>query len=255
MHSFVVIASKTDQPVDPLLLARIDDPDPAELHFVPEEYRTWSNASGTVHYFGWQAFTDLHGIGSHWHVNEEGLTAFSGHVWPRYSGWDWDGASWAQQLSGYFEHADIPESSEDLYGIYTAVSLPVDGKGYVVSDRYSLGILYVAESAEALIVSTRASLAARAVTPPGAPPDRDLFGVSWLPATIQTRTLDTGYTDVKAIPSMARASSSTIGGIGNSRTRMRFPTPSTSSCPCSKRICATRCARWSSFRPACARSG
>ena len=58
MHSFVVIASKTRQPVHPLLLARIDDPDPTELHFAPEEYLTWSNAGGTVHFFGWQAFTD-----------------------------------------------------------------------------------------------------------------------------------------------------------------------------------------------------
>ncbi|HET9662110.1 MAG TPA: glycosyltransferase, partial [Thermomicrobiales bacterium] len=200
MHSFVVIASKTDQPVDPLLLARIDDPDPAELHFVPEEYRSWSNASGTVHYFGWQAFTDLHGIGSHWHVDEEGLTAFSGHVWPRYSGWEWDSAPWATQLAEFFAHADIPESSEDLYGIYTAAQLPADGKGYVVSDRFSLGILYLAETSDALIVSTRASLAARAVTPPGVLPGRDVFGVGWLPATTQTRTLDTGFVDVKAIP-------------------------------------------------------
>ncbi len=202
MHSFVIIASKTDRPVDPLLLARIADPDPAELHFVPEDYLTWSNASGTVHYFGWQAFTDLHGIGSHWHTDEEGLTAFSGHVWPRYSGWDWNGAPWAQQLADYFAHADIPESSEDLYGIYTAASLPVDGKGYVVSDRFSLGILYIAETSDALIVSTRSSLAARAVTPPGVLPARDVFGVGWLPATTQTRTLDTGFVDVKAIPPM-----------------------------------------------------
>jgi colanic acid/amylovoran biosynthesis glycosyltransferase len=202
MHSFVVIASKTDRPVDPLLLARIDDPDPAELHFVPEDYRTWSNASGTIHFFGWQAFTDLHGIGSHWHADDEGLTAFTGHVWPRYSGWDWYGAPWAQQLAGYFAHADIPESSEDLYGIYTAVSLPVDGKGYVVSDRFSLGILYIAETPDVLIVSSRASLAARAVTPAGMTPQRDAFGVAWLSATIQTRTLDTGFVDVKAIPPM-----------------------------------------------------
>ena len=129
-------------------------------------------------------------------------------------------------LPGYFEHADIPESSEDLYGIYTAVSLPVDGKGYVVSDRFSLGILYVAESADALIVSTRASLAARAVTPPGAPPDRDIFGVSWLPATIQTRTLDTGYTDVKAIPPMAHVFLDPVNGariVEHDRWYWQFP--------------------------------
>lgn len=202
MHSFVVIASKTGQPVDPALLARIDDPDPAELHFVPEEYLAWSNASGTVHYFGWQAFTDLHGIGSHWHKDEEGLTAFSGHAWPRYSGWDWGGAPWARQLSAFFAQTDIPESSEDLYGIYTAVSLPFDGKGYVVSDRFSLGILYIAETPDALIVSTRSSLAARAVTLAGMLPERDVFGVGWLPATTQTRTLDTGFVNVKAIPPM-----------------------------------------------------
>lgn len=203
MHSFVVIASKSDQPVDPLLLARIDDPDPAELHFVPEEYLTWSNASGTVHFFGWQAFTELHGIRSHWHKDEDGLTAFSGHVWPRYSGWDWDGAPWAQQLRNYFTHSDIVEAPEDLYGIFTAVSLPVDGIGHIISDRFSLGILYLAETPDALIVSTRSSLAARAVTPPGVKPSRDAFGVGWLPATTQTRTLDTGFTEVKAIPPMA----------------------------------------------------
>ena len=212
MHSFVIIASKNSQPVDPLLLARIDDPDPAELHFVTEEYLTWANASSTVHYFGWQAFTDLHGIGSHWHKDEEGLTAFSGHVWPRYSGWDWDGAPWAQQLAGFFAHADIPESSEDLYGIYTAASLPVDGKGYVVSDRFSLGILYIAETPDALIVSTRSSLAARTATPPGIRPARDVFGVSWLPATTQTRTLDTGFVDVKAIPPMGHVLLDPVNG-------------------------------------------
>lgn len=202
MHSFVIIASKTSEPVDPLLLARIDDPDPAELHFVPEDYLSWTNASGTAHYFGWQAFTDLHGIGSHWHKNEEGLTAFSGHVWPRYSGWEWDRAPWAQQLADFFAQTDIPESSEDLYGIYTAVSLPVNGTGYVVSDRFSLGILYIAETPDAIIVSTRSSLAARAATPAGEAPERDAFGVGWLPATTQTRTLDTGFVAVKAIPPM-----------------------------------------------------
>ena len=88
-------------------------------------------------------------------MDEEGLTAFTGHVWPRYSGWDWDGAHWAQQLASYFEHTDIPESSEDLYGIYTAVSLPADGTGYVVSDRFSLGILYIAETDDALLVMKR----------------------------------------------------------------------------------------------------
>ncbi len=203
MHSFVVIASKTGQPVDPLLLARIDDPDPSELHFVPEDYLTWSNASGTVHFFGWQAFTDQHGIGSHWHKDDDALTAFSGHVWPRYAGWDWNGAPWAQQLANYFAQSDIVQSPEDLYGIFTAVSLPADGRGYVISDRFSLGILYIAETADSLIVSTRSSLAARAVTPPGILPSRDAFGVGWLPATTQTRTLDTGYTEVKAIPPMA----------------------------------------------------
>lgn len=212
MHSFVIIASKTAEPVDPLLVSRIDDPDPAELHFVPEDYLTWANAGGTVRYFGWQAFTDLHGVGSHWHQNEEGLTAFSGHVWPRYSGWDWDGAPWAQQLADYFAHTDIPGSYEDLYGIYTAVSLPVDGVGYVVSDFLSLGILYMAETADAIIVSTRASLAARAVTPPGMLATRDAFGVCWLPVTIQTRTRNTGFTDVKAIPSSAHLRLDPIDG-------------------------------------------
>lgn len=202
MHSFVIIASKTGQPVDPVLLTRIDDPDPAELHFVPEDYLTWSNASGTVHYIGWQACTDLHGIGSHWHRNEEGLTAFSGHLWPRYDGWDWNGAPWAQQLAEYFAHADIPKSSEDLFGIYTAVSIPVDGNGYVVSDYLSLGSLYLAETPDTLIISTRSSLAARTVTPSGTVPERDAFALGWLTATTQTRTLSTGFTSVRPIPPM-----------------------------------------------------
>lgn len=226
MHSFVVVASKTGEPVDPLLLARIDDPDPPELHFVPEEYLTWSNASRTAHVFGWQAFTDLHGIGSHWHLDESGLTAFSGHVWPRYAGWNWSGPSWAQQLADYFRRTDIPESSEDLYGIYTALSIPVDGAGFIVSDRFSLGILYIAETPDALIVSTRSSLAARAVTPPGVQPARDVFGVGWLPATTQTRTLDTGYVDVKAIPPMAHVRLDPANGariVAHDRWYWEFP--------------------------------
>src|SRR5215204_2091802 len=106
MHAYVVIASQTGAPIDPMILQRINVADHPDLAFVPDEHMHWAHPSGAIHFVGWQAFTELYEIGSHWHVEDQGLTSFAGYAWPRETGWEWSKSSWASQLAGYFRSHD-----------------------------------------------------------------------------------------------------------------------------------------------------
>lgn len=121
MLSYVVLIGKHGQPVDPNLLEHMGHDDLAELAFVPEQSVHWFNPQRTVHFLGWQAFPEINGVYSHWHIDEDVLTAFSGHVWPRETGWDWGNGSWASQLARYYRTHGVRESVEDLHGVFTAV--------------------------------------------------------------------------------------------------------------------------------------
>ena len=198
--AFVIVASLNGEPVDPGVVARVDTPDLPELTFVPDEHLSWTNLGRSVHFSGWQAFGELLSTGSRWHVAPKGLTAFTGHVWPRLTGWDWTASSWASQLAGFLDGRDLPTVFEDLFGCYSLVDLPLDGRGHVVPDHLSTGMLYTARTGNTLIIASQANLAARAATPEGQQPARDLLGTGWTAFYGYPLSTETGFADVRLLP-------------------------------------------------------
>ena len=183
MLAYLVLAGRSGVPVDPDLIARFDQEDPVEVPFYPEERIVWRNHDGSVVFFGWQAFTEVAGIGSHWAVDQRGLTAFSGHCWPRATGWaHGTGRSWADQLRGYLgDSPDLPASRETLFGHFTIVSLPTRSTGWVMPDWASVDQLFTAETEYGDAISNRAGLCARAAqSGSNDTPERSLTAAGWI---------------------------------------------------------------------------
>src|SRR5215207_3274023 len=136
MLAYLVLAGRNGAPVDENIIQRIAS-DPLELPFEPDERIVWTSPDQSRVFLGWQAFTELAGIGSHWVVDDaHRLTAFSGHCWPRATGWKHDaGQSWATQLHAWLgDDPDLVAVREELFGNFTVISLPDTGPGCVIPD-------------------------------------------------------------------------------------------------------------------------
>jgi hypothetical protein len=181
MLAYLILAGCDGRPIDPDLIAQLDQDDPPEVPFHPEERIIWRNRDGSVVFFGWQTFTEVAGIGSHWAVDEVGLTAFTGHCWPHSTGWaQRTGKSWAAQLRSHLRDTpDLQAARESFFGNFTIVSLPDTGVGWVVPDWANLDQLFFADRSSGSAVSNRAGLCARAVTTTTIPP-RSLTAAGWL---------------------------------------------------------------------------
>lgn len=201
MFAYLILCSTNGDPIDADVILRFEE-EPPELPMHPESRLVWSNPQYSCVVLGWQAFTDLEGIGSHWEEDERGLTAFAGHCWPKNAGWDHvSGQSWAAQLRAYLESADPIDSREDLYGQFSLVSLEADGSGIAATDFSSLSPVFMAHGPGFTVISNRSGLCARAITPTGAPLQRSLTGIGWLLCIGEMFfDGDTGYWDVERIP-------------------------------------------------------
>ena len=199
MHAFVVVASKTGRPLNQELLERVRQADLPELFFAPTSHLFWTNTSGSVAFCGWQAATDIGRLGSHWYADPDGLTAFDGHLWPKAGMWAPD-RTWAEQLADYWRIHGVLPAYESLFGIYSAVHLSSEGPGFVVSDPFSVGLLYRSETNDALVISNRTALAARAVTRSGQRPLRDALTCAWLPYFGHLVGEGTGFVAVEILP-------------------------------------------------------
>ena len=113
MHSFAVVATRPGRQLPPDLLKLLDHPDLPDLPFVADEHLHWTDDSGRIHFAGWQAYTDVLQLGSHWHTDDRGLVAFSGHPWPRGGAWRRD-STWASQLRQMWGSAPITSGGERL---------------------------------------------------------------------------------------------------------------------------------------------
>jgi hypothetical protein len=176
--------------------------EPPELPIEPTERIVWKNATGSVVFLGWQAFTGFAGIRSHWAVDEQGLTAFSGHCWPQATGWDHAaGQSWATQLRRYLHgRDDTIEARGELFGQFHLIQLSALGSGLVVPDYLNAEPLYLAEDDNVVAVSNRAGLTVRAVTPEGVVPERSLMGAGWLLCAGSMLDEESGYWDAQHLP-------------------------------------------------------
>jgi hypothetical protein len=197
----------------------------SDLRFAPEEHVFWTDELESVCFAGWQTATAFLGVRSHWHTNARGITAFSGRLWPK--GGMWSGAeSWARQLDDAWLRDGIVDTCQRFDGVYTAVSLTTSGEGTgegtIVNDPLSIALLYRSETDDFVAFSSAASLAARVAAPPGREPDRDPFGVAWLPFLGNIVGDRTGYENTKVLPSGAWVD---IGPAWGSRVRFSNITP------------------------------
>jgi hypothetical protein len=177
--------------IPPPVRAALGDPRPPDLPFRAVHHLLWSNPSGTVVFAGWQDDVDL-GMGGRWHHSGEGLTAFTGHVWPR-SG-PWPSGRWAACLADHLDTSGV----DDLLGVFTAISLDADGKGIVTSDSLGTSLTYRAQVGDVGVVSSRARLVARICA--DGTPRRDPLGAGWLPFCGFPMGSRTGYEGVEVVP-------------------------------------------------------
>ncbi len=221
LHSFVVVAKKPGRRIPPEVLALLRQRDLADLRFAPEDHLFWTDERGGVCFAGWQTATAAFGLGSHWHADAQGVTAFSGRLWPK--GGMWSAAeSWASQLDDAWRRNGVVDTGQRFDGIYTAVSLASSGEGTIVNDPLSIALLYRAETDDFVAFSSTANLAARVAAPPGREPDRDPFGVAWLPFLGNIVGDSTGYERTKVLPVGALVD---IGPAWGSRVRFSNATP------------------------------
>jgi len=199
MLAYLVLSGNNGAPVDPGLIARFDQDDPPEVPFCPDERIVWRNHDSSVVFFGWQAFTEVAGIGSHWASDERGLTAFTGHCWPRETGWVLGaGQSWAAQLRAYLGDAtDLPAFREALFGHFTVISLQASGPGGVMPDWASVDQLFTAETQNVTAISNRAGLCARSVSSIGSTPPRSLTAAGWVTGLGWIVDQESGYWEVE----------------------------------------------------------
>jgi len=204
MLTYAVAVASAGGAVPPPTLAMLREADGPELPFHPRDHLFWANPSGSVAFAAWQDTPEDSGIGSHWHKEDRCLTAFTGLLWPRDRPWPID-RPWAAQLADHLRARPLEEGTDDLLGVFTAVSLDDDGRGVVASDPLGIGLLYMGENRAVSVLSTRANLAARLLAAESAaPPRRDAVGACWLaysPYPIGSRT---GFEAVEVVPAEDR---------------------------------------------------
>ncbi len=199
MLAYLLLAGSNGAPVDPDLIARLDRDDPPEVPFHPDSRIVWRNHDSSVVFFGWQAFTEVAGIGSHWVVDDQGLTAFTGHCWPRETGWvHGTDRSWAAQLQSYLRDQPSPLAArESCFGVFTIVSVPTAGTGWVIPDWASVDQLFVADRSTEWALSNRAGLCAQAVRLGTTVPTRSLTAAGWLIGVGSILDQESGYWEVE----------------------------------------------------------
>jgi hypothetical protein len=202
MHSFVVVSQKPGRVVPDSVSAFLHQPDTADLGFVPEDHVCWRDDAGTVLFAGWQSSKDAVRFGSHWHIGERGITAFSGRLWPKGGMWNTD-ETWAAQLERYWRARPIVCSGQEFDGIYAAASISSSGTGAVVTDALSVALLYRTETDDFVAFSTSARLAARVGAPPDRKPQRDPLTVAWLPLLGYVVGDGTGFVGTRVLPAGA----------------------------------------------------
>ena len=202
MLAFLLLASRNRSPLGPSSYAAAQANAARYLPFEPETNLVWENRSGTVAVFGWQALTANAGLGSHWHVDPHGgLTAFSGHCWPRISGWTHGtGMSWGEQLAAWLDSHPTADAHEELFGIYSLLQLDPDGAGMAATDLLGAGELFTGEHDDWVAISNRSGLAAAAATGFAEEPERDPLAMGWLAFWDSSIGDDSGYWDATRLP-------------------------------------------------------
>lgn len=199
MHTFAVVASRPGRTIPEHALEILRREDLPELVFEPKGHVCWLGNTQNVAFGGWQSAPSVFGTGAHWHIRSASLTAFAGYVWPTAGGWTTEG-SWTGQLADWCDRNELAKSTGRLTGIYAVASLSAEGRGCVLSDPLGMCVLYLGETPEISVISTRASLTARLITARNKEPERDPIGAGWLAYFGSIVGDRTGFKDIRTIP-------------------------------------------------------
>jgi hypothetical protein len=207
MLAFAVLASTRGHPLslsiqDRVASAGAGDLDEAQVFPVAERF-VWFDQSRSLAVLGWWSEHDPFGAGPPFHIDDESITAFSGHVWPRGVGWR-QGTDWARQLGEFATRPGFPASVEALGGVFTAVHARHDGSACVFADPFGLGLIYTADTEGTRIYSSRALVAAALATADGSRPVRDAQAVAWLAFSGVIVDDSTGFVGVRTLELGAR---------------------------------------------------
>jgi hypothetical protein len=197
--TFAIVASKNGRPLDPSKLELFEARAAAEVPFPPDRYVTWTNDAGTVWFAGWQAPGRERPGETRWHVDAQGLTAYSGRVWPGRDGWSGPDPV-AAELSQYLHRQPLVGHSDTLAGVYIVVAMSCGGTSWVAADPVGTALFYWATCPDVVVLSTRAAMAAALLAAVrGGTPRRDAVGVGWLAYAGIPMGLRTGFEDVKLV--------------------------------------------------------
>ena len=211
---------KQRRQIPPAVLEYLRLADTPDLSFVPNDHVLWFDDSQRVAFAGWQAVTTVGDIGDYWCVDDRGLTAFAGRMWPRGQMWR-EGTGWALQLADHWRTHPVVNEEQALSGIYAATSITPAGVGKIVADPLSIAMLYRAESDDVVVYATSSRLAARVAACPQEP-QRDPRGIAWLPFLGWMIGERTGYVSTQVLPMGAYVD---IAPAYGSRVRFSNPTP------------------------------
>jgi hypothetical protein len=212
--TFAVVALRSGGRVPVRVANRLRDQRGFDLPFEARQHRVWSNEAGTVWFAGWQDTADAEAGAHHWSLDDDGLTAFAGDVWPRGDGWTGVGP-WAAQLADRLRSTPMTADSDDLAGVFVAASLSAHGRSVIGTDPLGVGVAYWGEDRDMVVISTRAPVAAgllAAEVPNGAA--RDVVGSGWLAYSTYPVGDRTGFECVRVVPEGACIA---IDAAGNTR--------------------------------------
>lgn len=201
MLTYALVVASGGRRIPASVVARLHDPAERAVPFVARRHVNWSDESGSVLFGGWQSTGDDDPIGGRWHCEDGTLTAFTGHTWPRVGPWPGD-RPWAAQLAEHLRSHPLPQATDGLLGVFTALSIDRRGCGAIAGDALGLSLVFRAHHPDFTVLSSRASLAAVALAAGGggAPPRRDLESMGFLAYAGRSITSGTGYTDVQVLP-------------------------------------------------------
>jgi hypothetical protein len=201
MLTYALVVASAGRRIPPSVVSRLRDPAERAVPFVARRHVTWSDESETVWFGGWQSTGEDDPIGGRWHCEDGTLTAFTGHAWPRVGPWRGD-RPWAAQLAEHLRSSPLPQATDGLLGVFTALSIDARGCGVIAGDALGLSLVFRAHHPDFTVLSSRASLAAVALAAGGGDPRprRDLETMGFLAYAGRSMTLGTGYSDVEVLP-------------------------------------------------------
>ncbi len=212
MLTFAVVVSRRGGRIPEPVLDWLRDRNCVDVPFAAADHLVWSNEASTVWFGGWEDDPAEWSAGNHWHVDDDGLTAFTGHLWPARDGWT-SAASWAAQLAGRLRSTPLAAATDDLAGVYLAAALGRRGRGTVAADPLGGGLIYWGHGRDVVVVSSRAALAAGLLAAESATrPQRDVTGVGWLAYCSRSIGHQTGFEQVSVVPTGATVDIDPAGG-------------------------------------------